>query len=87
MLRLDPEALVFLCPGLCSARHVEIAGLEAGTLKKGEPADVVVFDPEEPWVLSAKDILSKAKNTPYDGARFTGRVRRTYVGGSLVFVR
>lgn len=70
-----------------STRPAEIAGLDAGTLRKGVPADVVVFDPEEPWVLNAKDILSKAKNTPYDGARFTGRVRRTYVGGSLVFER
>lgn len=70
-----------------ATRPAEIAGLDAGTLKAGAPADVVVFDLEEPWVLNARDILSKAKNTPYDGARFTGRVRRTYVGGALVFGR
>lgn len=70
-----------------STRPAAIAGLDAGSLKTGAPADVVVFDPEEPWVLNAKDILSKAKNTPYDGARFTGRVRRTYVGGCPVFER
>jgi len=70
-----------------STRPAAIAGIEAGTLKKGAPADVIVFDPDEPWVLNAKDILSKAKNTPYDGGRFTGRVRRTYVGGCPVFER
>ena len=34
-----------------------------------------------------RTFFSKAKNTPYDDARFTGRVRRTYVGGSPVFER
>lgn len=70
-----------------STRPAEIAGIEAGTLRAGAPADVIVFDPDEPWVLNARDIISKAKNTPYEAARFTGRVRRTFVGGCTVFER
>jgi dihydroorotase len=70
-----------------STRPAEIAGIDAGTLRAGAPADVVVFDPDEPWVLSARDIISKAKNTPYEAAKFTGRVRRTFVGGCTVYER
>jgi dihydroorotase len=70
-----------------STRPAEIAGIDAGTLKTGAPADVIVFDLDEPWVLNARDIVSKAKNTPYEAARFTGRIRRTFVGGCPVFER
>lgn len=68
-----------------STRPAEIAGIDGGTLKAGAAADVVVFDPEEPWVVEMADILSRAKNTPYEDARFTGRVKRTFVGGVPVY--
>lgn len=68
-----------------STRPAAIAGIPAGSLAAGTPADVVVFDMQEPWVLSAGDILSRAKNTPYEDARFTGRVKRTFVGGVPVY--
>ena len=64
-----------------------ILGVDGGTLAPGARADLVIFDPHEPWQLRESDLASSSKNTPYEGARFTGRVLRTYVGGACVHSR
>ena len=68
-----------------STRPAELLGLPGGTLRAGSPADVVVIDPDTPWVLDPADLKSQCKNTPFDEARFSGRVVRTIVGGRTVF--
>jgi dihydroorotase len=70
-----------------STRPAELLGLPGGTLRAGSPADVIVIDPDEPWVLDPADLKSQCKNTPFDEARFTGRVRQTVVGGKSVYRR
>lgn len=60
-------------------------GLEAGRLSQGAPADLILFDPDAPFVLDRFALLSKSKNTPFDGARMQGRVLGTWVGGRSVF--
>jgi dihydroorotase len=60
-------------------------GLPQGRLAVGAPADLVLFDPDAPYVLDRFSLLSKAKNTPFDGARMEGRVLRTFVDGREVF--
>jgi dihydroorotase len=68
-----------------STRPAELLGLQAGTLKPGSPADVIVADIDEPWVLDPSELKSKCKNTPFDEARLQGRVLRTIVAGRTVF--
>jgi dihydroorotase len=68
-----------------STRPAELLGLPGGTLRPGSPADVVVFDPEAPWVLDRAELKSKCKNTPFDEARLSGRVTRTIVAGRTVY--
>jgi dihydroorotase len=68
-----------------STRPAELLGLAGGTLRPGSPADVVVFDPDAPWVLDPAELKSKCKNTPFDEARLTGRVVRTIVTGRTVY--
>jgi dihydroorotase len=68
-----------------SARPAELLGLSCGTLRPGSPADVIVVDIDEPWVLDPADLKSKCKNTPFDEARLQGRVLRTIVAGRTVF--
>ena len=68
-----------------STRPAEILGLPGGTLRTGAPADVIVIDPDVPWVVDPADLKSPCKNTPFDEARFTGRVVRTIVGGRTVY--
>ena len=68
-----------------STRPAQLLGLPGGTLRPGAVADIVVIDPDTPWVLDPADLKSKSKNTPFDEARFTGRAARTIVGGRTVF--
>ena len=56
-------------------------GLPAGRLSPGAPADLVLFDPDTPFVLDRFTLRSKSKNTPFDGARLQGRVLATWVAG------
>ncbi len=60
-------------------------GLPSGRLSPGAPADLVLFDPDAPFVLDRSKLNSKSKNTPFDGARMQGKVQGTWVGGARVF--
>jgi dihydroorotase len=60
-------------------------GLDSGRLRVGAPADLILFDPNVPYVLDRTTLQSKSKNTPFDGARMQGRVLATFVGGRQVF--
>jgi dihydroorotase len=68
-----------------STRPAELLGLPGGSLRAGSPADVIVIDLDTPWILDPTDLKSQCKNTPFDEARFSGRVIRTIVGGRTVF--
>lgn len=68
-----------------SRNPAERLGLESGRLEVGAPADLVLFDPDAPFILDRFTLRSKSKNTPFDGARMQGRVLRTWVGGQEVF--
>jgi len=65
----------------------QILGLEGGKLAKGLPADLVLFDPEEPFIVDADKLHSRARNTAFEGRKFQGRARMTFVGGECVFDR
>ncbi|AUM73142.1 dihydroorotase [Paracoccus jeotgali] len=75
-------AQLFRALSLNPARRL---GLPGGTLAVDAPADLVLFDPGAPFVLDRFALLSKSKNTPFDGARMQGRVLGTWVGGERVF--
>ena len=60
-------------------------GLPAGRLSDGAPADLILFDPDAPFLMDRFALLSKSKNTPFDGARMQGRVMGTWVAGRRVF--
>ncbi|MBW6417870.1 dihydroorotase [Celeribacter sp. PS-C1] len=60
-------------------------GLASGRLTEGAPADLVLFDPDAPFVLDRFKLRSKSKNTPFDGARMQGIVKGTWVDGMRVF--
>ncbi|PYF03351.1 dihydroorotase [Rhodopseudomonas faecalis] len=68
-----------------STRPAELLGLPGGTLRSGSPADLIVIDADVPWVLDPNELKSKCRNTPFDEAKFTGRVARTIVSGRTVY--
>jgi dihydroorotase len=79
--RLDWLRLI----GAMSTRPAQLLGLPGGTLRPGAPADVIVIDPDVPWVLDPDELKSKCKNTPFDEARLQGRVVRTIVAGRTAY--
>ena len=70
-----------------STRPAQILGLEAGSLATGRRADLTIIDLDEPWILVKEELRSRSKNTPFEDARFQGRVLATMVAGQFVFER
>ncbi|WP_336801637.1 dihydroorotase [Kaistia sp. MMO-174] len=68
-----------------STRPAELLGLPGGRLTAGAPADLVLVDPAMPWICDGEKLRSRSKNTPFEGARFEGRVLRTIVAGRTVY--
>ena len=64
-----------------------ILGLPQGRIARGAPADLILFDAGKPWLCDRDHLLSRSKNSPFDGRRLQGRVTRTLVGGKTVFER
>ena len=58
---------------------------ERGVLKKGAPADIVLYAPEESWTVDPARFQSRSRNTPLVGWVLPGRIRRTIVSGETRF--
>ncbi|MDO9439264.1 MAG: amidohydrolase family protein, partial [Beijerinckiaceae bacterium] len=67
-----------------TSRPAEILGLPQGRLAIGAPADLIRFDPDEPFVVDPRTLHAICKNTPFDEARLQGRVKLTLVAGAPV---
>lgn len=75
-------------PGLLaalSARPAALLGLPCGRLTRGAPADLILLDPDAPFVVDKRTLKSRAKNSPFDEARLQGLVQATLVGGKVVY--
>lgn len=68
-----------------TSRPAELLGLDSGRLAVGAPADLIVFDPDFPWVVKEAELLSRSRNTTFEGARMTGAVLHSFVAGKRVF--
>ncbi len=62
-----------------------LLGLPSGRITPGAPADLIVFDADIPFILDRETLKSKSKNTPFDGQKLQGKVRRTIVAGETIF--
>ena len=65
-------------------RPAEILRLPQGRFALGAPADLIRFDPDEPFVVDKTRLHSRCRNTPFDEARLQGVVKMTMVGGVVV---
>ena len=77
-----PKAVALLTCGPAAA-----LGIPAGQLEKGGVADVTVIDPELEWTVDAQKLVSKSKNTPFDGWKMKGAALCTIVGGKIAYRR
>ncbi|MCP4330093.1 MAG: amidohydrolase family protein [Alphaproteobacteria bacterium] len=70
-----------------TCRPADLLGLPSGRLTKGAAADLVVFDPDQPWRVEEASFHSKSKNSPFEDHPVQGRVSRTIVDGRTVHAR
>lgn len=67
-----------------TSNPAQLFGLPGGRLAPGEPADLVLFDPDAPWRIDADRLKASSDNTPVDGLPVQGRVTMTVKGGEVV---
>lgn len=89
MLSLVHEEHLTLLEALAPLTHgpADILGLPQGRLSDGAPADIILFDPNKPWLCQREDLLTRSTNSPFDGRRLQGRVMQTFIAGKNVFDR
>ena len=68
-----------------STAPAKILGINAGTLKAGAPADIVLFDPEENYTVDVNKLHGKSKNCPFKGKKLCGKVKYTLLDGEVVY--
>jgi dihydroorotase len=68
-----------------TSRPAELLGLPQGRLEKGAPADVIVFDANQPWIVDREQLHSRSKNSPFDEGKMLGRILLTTVAGRAVY--
>ena len=68
-----------------SLNPAKILNIKSGILEEGYFADLVLFDPYKPLLIDRFSLLSKAKNTPFDGYQLFGKVLKTFVGGEEIY--
>ena len=62
-----------------------IFNLPGGSLARGAPADVTVFDPDLEWSVDPSEFASKGRNTPYADRLLRGRAIATIVEGHVIY--
>ena len=70
-----------------SERPAEILRLEdqGRPINVGEPANLVLVDPQSPWTAHGDEMASKASNTPYEDIEFSARVVGTWLRGTQTY--
>lgn len=66
---------------MLSTNPARIIGVEGGSLAEGAAADLVLFDPDAPWIIDGDRFAGQANNTPFDRMPTQGRVLKTIKGG------
>jgi dihydroorotase len=71
--------------GKLSTNPAALLGINAGTLRTGAAADIVLIDPVKCWTVDARSMKTKAYNTPLHQRELTGQVVMTFVDGRKLY--
>ncbi|HEX6322657.1 MAG TPA: dihydroorotase, partial [Vicinamibacterales bacterium] len=71
---------------LLSVNPARILKVDGGTLAEGAAADITLLAPDLAARVDAQALVSKSKNTPFDGWELRGAAAATIVGGRIVYV-
>ena len=67
-----------------AANPAKLLGVQAGALRTGHEADIVLIDPDRPWQVDSGKMAAAAGNTPFDKLPVQGRCLALFKGGRLV---
>ncbi len=70
---------------LLSINPATILGVNGGSLKTGELADITVIDPEKNFTYTRESIVSKSTNSPFLDREMKGKAVMTMVGGRITY--
>ncbi len=86
-LRLYHNGEIGLMPLLraMTSNPAQLLGLSSGRIAKGAPADLILVDLGQPWVVDKAEIRARSKNSPFDESKMQGRVLLTMVAGKAVY--
>jgi len=62
----------------------EVLGVDTGRLLHGQPADLMLLDPQASWQIRGEAMKARAGNTPFDGLPTQGKVLRLWKGGKEI---
>ncbi|MBB5986045.1 dihydroorotase [Sphingobium lignivorans] len=68
---------------LLATNPARLLGLDAGRLAPGAPADIILIDPDTPWIVDSGKMAAAAGNTPFDRLPVQGRARMILKGGEI----
>ena len=71
--------------GLVTAKPAGRYRLAGGRLRRGAPADLVLFDPDAPWRVEEDTLHGKSKNIAFGGRPVQGKALRTIVDGRPLY--
>ena len=86
-LKLVDEGIFNLSDAInkLTASPADIFNLNSGNLSLGQPADIVIFNPNLKYKVDISKFHSKSKNSPFDGWEVKGKVLHTLVNGKVVY--
>ncbi len=70
---------------LMSRSPAALLGLNKGRIAVGDDADLLLFDPDEAWVIDREKFVSKGRNTPFHGRKVRGKVKYTIANGKIIY--
>ena len=82
---VDNKASVAEAVARISLQPAQILGVAGGHLSENADADIAIFNPQQAWRVSAKDLISQGKNTPFLGLEMLGKVHYTLLHGQITY--
>lgn len=80
--KIDVELIV---ERACHAPADIFGVAERGYVREGWFADLVIVDPEKPYLVSEANLLSKCQWSPFNGHEFPASIDTTIVNGEVVY--